>query len=346
MRSTRTRGTRKLGFLVATLSLLSGCGIFKQGLVGEERANVVPFAEHTVSALTVDRLDFRQSEFTYLRALVGSDWPEVRRLRERLAVADGFRDDVIRYSVELVRIGESNATDAERVREFADMLIEVRQGLSDEFDASDSEFAATVADIRAQPNLLAALRSTQPLIDEASKQYLALIDEIESETLVAAVAELDRAIEQSYANFMHYSRLLAARREGLLQALSLIREIRLGSADAVAELRSLDVFRNRQVRVADTPTAAQIAELENHILAEMERDNRVGEYMDPDVVAYLAIRAELDREEAEVLAGLNVARLQIVGWARAHQAMANGAKEPGKWLSVVADAARTVRGTR
>jgi len=68
--------------------------------------------------------------------------------------------------------------------------------------------------------------------------------------------------------------------------------------------------------------------------------------MAADVDSYLIIRAELEREEAEVLADLNIARAQIAGWSQAHQAMANGAKEPGKWLKVVTDAARAVKGVR
>ena len=96
----------------------------------------------------------------------------------------------------------------------------------------------------------------------------------------------------------------------------------------------------------DSPNAKDLEKLEKFLLKQMERDNQVVTYLQVDVDGYLNAHAELDREEAEVIDGLNVARLQIVAWTRAHQAMAHGAKEPGKWLKVAMDAAIAMKRAR
>ena len=117
----------------------------------------------------------------------------------------------------------------------------------------------------------------------------------------------------------------------MLRGLSLLRDYRMGDAGALDQLRKLSIIELRKVDVPDSPSESQLQEIEDFLLAQMRRDDEVAEYLETDVTAYLASHEELNREEAEVLDGLNVARLQIVAWTRAHHAMANGAKEPGKW---------------
>lgn len=326
--------------------IISGCTTVKQGLVGEEHANVLPFAEQTVTSLAVERIDFRESEFAYLRAISEPDADEIKNLRKLLAQADEFRDEVIYYSVELVRIAEMNATEDARVQEYADTLVRMRQQFSLQLDLEETEFAAIEAEIREQTTLLAALNAAQPLIDRAGEHFESLLREIEERALVVAVEYLDNVIEGHYAEFMRYNEVMGQRRDDLLKGLALIRDIRLGNEDAVGELRQLSIMINRSVSIPDSPSTSQLTDLEEYILAQMRRDNEIVEYLSVDVDAYLKAHAELDREEAEVLDDLNVARLQIIAWTRSHQAMANGAKEPGKWLKIAMDAASASRRVR
>ena len=106
------------GYL-SSLGVLSGCTTVKKGLVGKEVENVVPFAEQTVSSLSVQRIDFRESEFAYLRVISDGGSAEVQRLRELLATVEAFRDEIIYYSVELVRIAETSDDEQERIAEYA-----------------------------------------------------------------------------------------------------------------------------------------------------------------------------------------------------------------------------------
>lgn len=49
------------------------------------------------------------------------------------------------------------------------------------------------------------------------------------------------------------------------------------------------------------------------------------------------------RSRSEVLSALTVARLQIVAWTRAHQAMAQGVKDPGKFLEIALQTAEKAK---
>jgi hypothetical protein len=55
---------------------------------------------------------------------------------------------------------------------------------------------------------------------------------------------------------------------------------------------------------------------------------------------YRETLAELDRQEAKILAELSVARLQFATWARAHQALATGVKHPAAWMELSVAAAK------
>ena len=327
---------------IAAGVLISGCSTVGEGLVGEQRENILAFAEQTVFSLSAQRIDFRDSEFVYLRAISKPGASEVENLRKLLAQADRFRDETIYYSVELLRISEMNATDVERVAEYADTLGRLQQQFSLQLDIEDSELAAIEADIRTQLTLMAATRAAQPLIDLAGDQFERLIREIEERALADAVKYLDGLIEGHYAVFMENNRIMVQRRDDMLRALILIREARLGDEAAMGELRSLPLMENRGIAMVDSPSQSQLAKLEDFVLGQMKRDNRIVEYLRVDIEAYVQAHAELDREESEVLDGLNVARLQIIGWTRAHQAMANGAKEPGTWIKLAMDAAASV----
>jgi hypothetical protein len=342
----KTMSVLAVSCAVFALGATAGCATVKEGLVGDEYANVLPFAEQTVASMAVERIDFRDTEFIYLRAISKLNSPEIENLQKLLALADEFRDEIIYYSIDLVSVAEMDLPDELRVQEYADALEIMRQRSSAVLDVSDVEFDEIDAEIRSQEDFLAALRAAQPLIDRAGEHFEDMIREIEEQALVDAVTHLDNVIENHYSVFMSYNDVMIQRRDDLLTGLSLIREYRLGNERAMIEFRELSLILNRDLEVPDAPSAKDLDMLEKYLLNQMERDNQVVAYLNVDVDAYFKAHAELDREEAEVIDGLNVARLQIVAWARAHQAMANGAKDPGRWLKIAMDAASAMRRAR
>ena len=328
--------------LIAT-GIVAGCSTVKKGLVGETQENVVPFAEQTVISLGAERVDFRNTEIVYLRLIADPTAFEIVNLRRLLALTDEFREEIILYSIELVRIAEMRGTEEEKIDTYADALEAMRQQFATQLDVESTEFNENIADIRNQSSLLDAIRTAQPLLDRAGKTFDELVQEIEERTLVAAINHLDSAIESHYSETMEFNDVAIVRRDEFMRALSLIRDHRLGHTDSAAELRDLSIMQSRSFEISDSPSAKQLDDLEEFILNQMQRDNEINSYLEIDVDAYLQARAELDREEAEVRDGLRIARLQMVAWTRSHQAMANGEREPGRWLRIVTDAAVAMR---
>ena len=74
--------------------------------------------------------------------------------------------------------------------------------------------------------------------------------------------------------------------------------------------------------------------IDNALRGELIQNTLLLKQLEKDIEGYEKTRDELDRKEAEVIASLGLARLQFVTWSRSHQALANGVKEPGKWMEL------------
>jgi hypothetical protein len=335
-----------VSFAMLAVGLVAGCSTVKEGFIGDEHENILPFAEQTVASMAVERIEFRDTDLTYIRALADPDSPEIQKLRQLLAVADEFRDEIVYYSVEIVRVSEMVLAEEDKVLEYADTLEIMRRQFNVTLDVSDAEFGEIVADVRSQATLLAAFRAVQPLIDRVGDRFEHLIREIEEQALVDVVDYVDDVVEAHYAVVIAYNDILVQRRDELLTGLSLINDYRRGDELAMNEFQNLSLVTNYNLEVPATPSVKVIESLEISLLNLMETDNRVTSYLQIDIDAYLSSHEELNREEAEIINGLSIARTQIVAWTRAHQAMANGARDPGKWLKIAMEAAGTVRQVR
>ncbi len=297
--------------------LAAGCAPVQKGLIGEKHENIGPFAEATVEFLGSATVDLRANELIYLRMYYEEDAPEITRLKNLLARVDGFRDEVVFYSVELVRISEENDTEAAKCADLADTLMgEFRDTYIEHTDISPGEFDATVERIRNQEKLLDALQVLQPLIVKTGEYYESLIREAENEALPAAIELIDARIEDDYAAAGKQLDIVVAQRDELFTELQNIYAFRKGDDSALA----------------GNPSEKELLRRKEDILKKLEFEERIQVLLDRDVEAYVATRAELALEEAEVLDGLSLARRQVIAWIRTHQKLANGVREPGKWF--------------
>jgi hypothetical protein len=315
----------------------------KTSLVGTEHENILPFATQTVASLGGERLNFRESELTFLRVLYDEDAKELSELSRKMELADDLKSEIVQYSLELLRIAEMNGSEQDRVAEYVVALGAIGDRTPFQLDIEPTVLNAIVASIREQETLLAALRKADPLIERAGEQFDALAQQIEEQELVAAVQYLDSTIQQHFAVFLEFNAAMVERRDELLEGFTLVGQYRRGDSSAATRLRELNVILNKDIAVPDALTESQLARIEGYLLSEAQRDKELIAFLAVDVDAYLGTRVELEREEAEVLAALNAARLQVVAWTRSHQAMADGVKNPGTWLEVAMQAAQQTK---
>jgi hypothetical protein len=332
---------------LALTVLASGCTSLGNTLVGEEHENVAPFAEQTIASLSIERLDVRRDEFVYLRFFVDFDAPELVRLRESLERIDDVRDQIVYYSVGLVRIAEQDTSDEKQIEMLVDRLN--RTGGARFFDklAIEQDFIdAIIQDMRAEDTLMGALQAMQPIIDRTGEYTEQLLKEIEEVIIVEARQYMDTRIQEQYAAVIDFLPTIDARRDEVLNGLALLRKSRLGDAAAYQELRDSSIVLERSLVEAATPTEKQLGKIEKYLMDEMETVADWSEFVIVDGNAYIATQAEVDREMRETIDGLGLVRVQVLAWSRAHLAMAQGVRDAAGWLKVAVDAASAVRAAK
>lgn len=329
------------------IALLTGCETTSRTLLGSEQVDIETFARATVGALGTEKLDFRGDQLTYLRAYIDDETESAQQLRENLRVVDRFQAEAILYSVELVRVVEENEADAARLNDLAEIVDQsIGRELRDYVDWTDEEYEQMLDQIRSSKSLLAGLRTLQPLINDAGKAYEEFIQQIEDGSLLAVRLEVDERIEADFALVKAFAAEQAKRRDRILKAMSLLTDHwRNGNEQALAELADLGVFWDS----SNLPTIrSSDAELERafNLLQKWYLDEQtIYDRLLLDIDSYLKTREELDAAEERIISALGVARIQFVSWTRGHQALANGVKNPGKWLEIAMEAAEVAAET-
>ena len=191
-----------------------------------------------------------------------------------------------------------------------------------------------MTDVRAQPNFLAALRAVQPIINKAGRFYEELLFEIEKEVLVEVRAEFDRRIQAEYAEPIRFIDNYYNRRDEILLGLNLVHAYRHGDTAATEGIREVNAVVHPSLLPKGDFTVKDIDAIDNALRGELIQNTLLLKQLEKDIEGYEKTRDELDRKEAEVIASLGLARLQFVTWSRSHQALANGVKEPGKWMEL------------
>jgi hypothetical protein len=334
-----------LAAIFAVAIMTTGCTTIKEGIGGTEHEDVAPFAQTTVEVLGIQNIQLRDNELVYLRFLVDEDFVALDKLQAALQRTDTFRDRVISYSIDLVRITEMYDEEEDKVTAFADGIDEQlgRQAI-DVLQMSRQEWEAVIAEIRSQPDFLAALRAVQPVINRSGKFYEDLLTEIEVTVLVDVRAGFDDRIQAEFAKPLQFLDNHYNRRDEILTGLNLINAYRHGDDDAIEGLRNDDIVFDSSLLPRGKFTTKDVNAIDQVLRDELVQNSLLLDQLKADVADYKASVEELDRKEAEVIADLGLARLQFLTWSRSHQALANGVKEPGKWMELSSKAAKLVRG--
>ncbi len=326
--------------VVTCVLLAQGCASVTEKFTGKEQEEITPFAQKTVEVLVVENIQIRDNELIHLRRYVDDSFIELDELQLNMAQVKRYRDKLIAYSIDLVRLTELYDDDEERVAAYADRIEQtVKADELNRLGISEQEWAAILADIRSQESLLGALRTFQPVINKAALDCEALISRIEADQVEAVRKVFDQRIE---ADFLEVNEFLSRQsdiRNELLAAMIAIDKYRRGDRQAIAELRQMKTLVS-QLFDSSSPSKKQLLKIEADLRERINISTVLINNLNSDYANYKHARAELDRTETEIFDALTVARLQIATWTLAHQALANGVKTPGEWMDLSVGAAR------
>jgi hypothetical protein len=337
---------RSLAFstFLLLVTVATGCTTVKEGFGGTEREDITPFAQKTVEVIGVNNIRLRDDELVYLRLYVDDTFVALDHLQDLLIRMDTFQDKVITYSVDLVRVTELYETDEEQVEAYAQSIDDnLRAPVTSYLGVTAQEWDTVLADVRAEEDLLGALRAVQPVVTRAGEYFEELVTEMEATVVFEMRAEFDRRIQAEYAQILKFLSKQYAYRDELMDVASHMDDYERGDEDAIARVRAKDYIVDLSALPNDSPTPAQLREAGRILLEELQLTTEVLRNLEPDVEGYKATRSELDRKETEVLADMGLARVQFATWARAHQALAAGVKDPGSWMELSIKAAKIVK---
>lgn len=326
--------------IVSTLLFSQACTSITEKFTGKKQGEITPFAQKTIEALVVENIQIRDNELIHLRRYVDDSLVELDELQLHMEQVKLYRDKLIAYSIDMVRLTELYENDEERVAAYADR-IEQTVGTNElnRLGISEQEWATILADIRSQNSLLDALLMFQPVINTAALDFEALISRIETDLVVAVRKEFDRRIE---ANFLEVNEFLLRQydiRKELLAAMIAIDKYRRGDEQAIAEFRQMKALVSK-LFASSSPSEKQLLKIEADLQERIKNSTLLITELNSDYASYEHARAELDKKEAEVFDALTVARLQIATWTLAHQALGNGVKTPGEWMGLSVEAAK------
>jgi hypothetical protein len=329
--------------IISILLLGQGCTTITEQLFGKKSEQITPFAQKTVEVLVIENVQIRDSEFIHLHRYVDDTFVELDELQKRMRYVDLYRDKLITYSMELVRLTELHENESDRVAAYA-AHIEQTVGKSElnRLGISDQEWQQILTDIRSQQTLLGALRQFQPVINRAARDFEALIKKIESEMVVAVRVEFDRRIEANYRDINTFLSREHEKRDQLLAAMNVIDEYRQGNKQAITEYGQKHTPAGKLFASA-TPGEKQLIEIETDLRERIKNSSMLISELKSDYVDYEKARAELDQKETGVYNDLTIALLHVTTWSQAHQALANGVEDPGEWMELSIKAAKLAR---
>lgn len=329
-------GANALKIIMVVLAAIAAaaCTSVKQGVVGSTSANVEPFATETINTLSVESMEIRRNRLKRLREYYDDDTEVVNNMLAVIADIEDFRKGIAVYSLELVHITGMNIESTQQTAMLADFIADMySEEMSLNLGVSAEEFERIAENVRAQEKFLDAVKAVNPLITVAANYHERLLRRIET-TLYPAVREhFDSAVEEDFAVVLLQEDALELRRDELMSALQQVDLAMGGDVAASAALRELDVFRPSSARPAANPGDQELLEAEAYLILNLRKNAEVLSLIQPSLDTYVEAREELNGLTATVSDGIKIARFQLAAWRKAHQDLANGVKNPGKWLS-------------
>jgi hypothetical protein len=313
------------------LSGLSGCASMQGKFSSTNTENLGPFASQTIAVVGESDFGFTEQRAVYIREYLPEK--EYAEFLEHSEASDALFTAIINYSMNIVNLSESGATNAERVNGYADYVAGFRKEAITTLGGTSDDQQALVAKIREADDYLDALRTAQPLINAVQRYGETQLADIEKSTTQLAVMT-EAGIEDEYATLVEYTELLEGKRNEILLALQRIYQYESGDTEALQLLSDSNITRSMKQPLGKNPSEEKLRALESHLISRLESLSAVAKTIEPDWAQYRQTHEELDRLHAKVLAEIRHARLSLLSWGRAHRLMAEGKTDPAEWFSL------------
>lgn len=337
------------GILVASLGtiLLSGCSTFK----GSRKMSMAPFAENTGVMFAEAAKVSRPFQFKSLRPYTAL--PEFQESRQKAMPLLKALRSVVYYSNQVVAIGNSKLSEADKNRQLARYLREVMNASAntsvlDSLGFDEASANAVFQNIRDAETYLDGIGAAGPIVNAVVVAVQDRLDDLQQNIMPAMGVGLDRMIEADFhdtrTNYFNLKRTQARS----MRALNLLYEARMGDRAALDTLLSEDLSVKSFFPSTQKATEKEMEAAEKYLLDRLAGINIVLHQLDYDLAAYKAKQDELGAWLYDVDERVKIARNAMAVWSQSHRNLGAGIPVPplidvqGMAGSLVGNAVKTV----
>lgn len=325
--------SRTVSMLLLVTFVITGCASLEGKLTSSQVADTAYFTDQTISMLSSARLQMQKDESLYTKEYWDDDDPDEKAVLDIEAeVIDVFRS-IIEYSLALVNISDSLASESQKVQRYADWFGPWKEEYFDRVGMNEQQYDATIANIRRQQDLRGAFLAAQPLLNALNYHTNNRLDDLIVKADIVA-RKTDAKIDADFADVIRYQEKLEAEKYRILEALEDLYDTYSGQEGAYERLKSSQAIRRKDLLPPQRPNDDQIEQIGQHLLARLEALHLVGQQIEPDWETYRAAHRELDEMHTALLNDVTAVRIMILIWVHAHYQLASGRTEPAEWFDI------------
>jgi hypothetical protein len=325
--------TKKNILILLTVTMLCGCSTYRKKFKNKKVANIGYFADNTIAMLSNLNLHLNREDTLLVRRFIDMSAPEEMRvtlLSEELKVSLG---NIVRYSIEIVNIAESDLAVTNKIMAYADYLVTFRDDVVYSREIDFEVFDHTIEEVCQQTKFIEGLRKAQPLLNSSimagALQIDQLIDAVEDLSL-----KVDQRIDEEYADIIRYRTKLEREKFDILSAFEIIYDAYRKDEPELSDLRDSGVIWTPEIIPEGRPTRDDLEKIGKHLASRMEALARVQEEMKPNWDDYLATHRELDSIVDKTILSAQHSRIIMLTWVRAHQNMSSGIVSEAEWFDI------------
>ena len=305
---------------------LPGCALFQSS----RAIDLTPFAENTTLMFSEAAKVNRPPRWDYLKPYYAR--PELQEIRKRTEpLLRGLRG-IVMYSNQLVSLSLSSKTDREKNRLLAAYLREAAAKVADpsKFDSigvTPSMLDTVFSNIERAETFREGIEAASPLINAIVLAMLNRLDEID-QAVPIALAALDRAIDEDYADKRSNYRDLVRLQTQSLHAITLLYDGMAGDQAALEQLLEVDPSVRQFFTSPAKAAPKELKAAEESLSSRLERISTFVHHLDNEKQVYAGKQGELESLRLNVDDRIKVARDAIMVWAQSHRNLGAGIAVP------------------
>ena len=319
--------------LLAAMLALSACATLKGKFTPIKEADFGIFADNTLAMLNEANFGFSKGNAIYTKEFFNREEPAEKRVWADAMKSEKVLRIMLRYSIMLVTITETEKTHEARIRVYTDYLAGIDDKALEALDLKRDYFAETIEKVSRKKKFMEALQAAQPIIN-ALGRYMELTLTGLDEAVDALVQKVDQKIDLEYADVIRYQEALETEKYAVLAAMEQLYLTSKGDKAAFDRLLASGAIRSKKIIPEGSPTEEDIEIILEHLLKRLDRMHRIVEEIGPDWTNYRTTHQELDKLHNQTNMESRKVRLITIVWMRAHQKMASGRTSPAEWFDI------------